>query len=91
MQGDLQVGSEPSVLLSRDLNTKLAAQDMARNAAAKNYPSTKALCFWVLLICLWSMIHIGGELLYSNWRGTESEKVKEGGTRLLNPMVAVIL
>ncbi|XP_057610137.1 UL16-binding protein 1-like [Chionomys nivalis] len=31
---------------------------MARNAAAQNYPSTKVLCFWVLLICLWSMLPI---------------------------------
>ncbi|KAH0509444.1 Retinoic acid early-inducible protein 1-alpha [Microtus ochrogaster] len=42
-----------------DLITKLAAHDMARNAAAQNYPSTKAPCFWILLICLWSMIPMG--------------------------------
>lgn len=64
---------------------------MARNAAAQNYPSTKALCFWVLLISLWSMIPADGELLYSNLRGTGSGKVKEGRIRLLNPRVAVIL
>lgn len=90
-QGPLQVGSEPSLLFSPDLISKVVAQDMARNAAAQNYASTMALFFWVLLICLWPMLPASGELLYSNWRNTESGKVKEGGTRLLNPRVAVIL
>ena len=91
MQGALQVFPEPSLLPSSDLVTIPVVQGMARNAATKNSPSTNALLFSVLLICLWSMLPASGELLYSNCRGTGNGKEKERRTSLLNSRVAVIL